>query len=209
MTAQKAKEQVLQVTKRCYDEKLMAGTSGNVSVLADGGLLVITPGSVDYSGMTADDIIVLDLHGKVIDGIHGPSSEWRMHAEIYKSFPHVKAVVHTHSPYATSFSVLGEAVPVILNEMIPFIGGDLPVSAFACPGTAEVGMNAVESLKGRCACLMQNHGVLAVGKDLQKAYFNAIYAEDAAKIYHMAKSIGTPMVLTDEQQEQIRAVIAG
>ena len=207
MTIQKAKEQVLKIAKRCYDEKLMAGTSGNLSVLADGGFIVITPGSVDYSSMEVDDLVVLELSGKVIDGPCNPSSEWRMHAEIYKALSHIKAVVHTHSPYATSFAVLGKAVPVILNEMIPFIGGDLPVSKFACPGAAGVGINAVESLKDRYACLMQNHGVLGVGKDLHQAYINATYAEDAAKIYHMAKSVGEPVILTGEQQAEIRAII--
>lgn len=198
------KEQVLLLAKRCYDEKLMAGTSGNLSVLSDDGKIVITPGSVDYSGMTPDDIMVIDFNGTILEGPHKPSSEWRMHAEIYIHLPHVRAVVHTHSPYATSFAVTGEPVPVILIEMVPFIGGDMPVSEYACTGTKEVGENAVRSLRDRHACLMRNHGVLAVGDDLQQAYIRAVYAEDAAKIYHLAKAAGKPIILTEEQQARVR-----
>lgn len=198
------KTKVLQLAKRCYDEKLMAGTSGNLSALSDDGKIVITPGSVDYYGMTEDDIMVIDLNGAIIEGPHKPSSEWRMHAEIYSHLPHVKAVVHTHSPYATSFAVTGEPVPVILIEMVPFIGGDMPVSEYACTGTKEVGENAVKSLRNRNACLMQNHGVLAVGADLQQAYIRATYAEDAAKIYHMAKTAGKPIILSEEEQARVR-----
>lgn len=204
MTIPELKTEVLALSLRCYDDKLMAGTSGNLSALSDDGKIVITPGSVDYSGMTTDDIMVIETDGTILEGPHKPSSEWRLHAEIYKSMTNVKAVVHTHSPYATSFAVIGENIPAILNEMIPFLGGDVPVSEYASAGTKEVGENAVKSLQNRNACLMRSHGALAVGENLQQAYIRATYIEDAAKICHMAKCIGKPIILTEEQQAILR-----
>ena len=113
-----------------------------------------------------------------------------MHAAVYKEREEVGAVVHTHSPYATSFAVNREPIPIILIEMIPFLGGDMLVADFAMPGTEDVGREALKVLKGRNACLMSNHGVLAVGENLEQAHIRAIYAEDAAKIYSLAKSNG-------------------
>lgn len=188
------KRAVLQTAKKAYDEKLMAGTSGNMSVYDEtSGNMFITPSSYDYSIMEEKDIVVIDLDGNLVEGIHKPSSEWKMHAELYKNLPEVKAVVHTHSPYATSFAVTHKEIPVILIEMIPFIKGSIEVSPYAVQGSAEVGLNAVPILKKKNACLMANHGVVAVGETIEQAYINSVYVEDTAKIYHMALSTGTPV----------------
>lgn len=196
------KQAVLQTAKKAYDEKLMAGTSGNMSVYSPGErLMVITPSSYDYSIMEVQDIVVVDLDGNVAEGRHKPSSEWKMHAEIYRHLPHVGAVVHTHSPYATSFAVTHQEIPVILIEMIPFLKGKLEVSAYAKQGSAQVGLNAVPILQRKNACLMANHGVVAVGGTLEEAYINSVYTEDTAKIYHMALASGQMPVVIPGYEE--------
>lgn len=188
------KQKVLYTAKKAYEEKLMAGTSGNMSVYEpEQKRIVITPSSYDYRIMEEQDIVVIDLDGTVIEGCHKPSSEWKMHAEIYKHLPHVKSVVHTHSPYATSFAVNHQEIPVILIEMIPFLKGKLEVSDYAEQGSAQVGLNAVPILARKNACLMANHGVVAVGTTMEEAYINSVYVEDTAKIYHMALCTGRPV----------------
>ncbi len=190
------RQAVLLTAKKAYDEKLMAGTSGNLSVFCrELGQVVITPSSYDYRIMEENDIVTIDLDGNVINGCHKPSSEWKMHVELYKRLPHVGAVVHTHSPYATSFAVNHQEIPVILIEMIPFLKGKLEISPYAEQGSAQVGLNAVPILARKNACLMANHGVVAVGETLEQAYINSVYAEDTAKIYHMALSCGQPVVI--------------
>lgn len=188
------KRDVLQIAKKAFDEGMMAGTSGNMSVFnRDQRVMAITPSSYDYRIMEEKDIVIIDLDGNTVDGWLKPSSEWKMHAEIYRGIGHVNAVVHTHSPYATSFAVIQKEIPVILIEMVPFLKGSLEVSSYAAQGSAEVGLNAVPILNRKNACLMANHGVVAVGGDLQQAYLSSVYAEDTAKIYHMALSVGTPV----------------
>lgn len=192
----KLKQAVLQYAKKAYDEKLMAGTSGNLSAFCrQEKRIVITPTSYDYSIMEESDIVVIDLDGNVTEGVRKPSSEWKMHAEIYKHLHHVGAVVHTHSPYATSFAVTHKEIPVILIEMIPFLKGKLEISPFAEQGSAQVGLNAVPILERKNACLMANHGVLAVGETLAEAYLNSVYTEDTAKIYQMSLASGKPVVI--------------
>lgn len=194
------KRTVLRIAKKAYEEKLMAGTSGNMSAYCpECGLMAITPSSYDYSIMEEKDIVVTDLEGRVSEGWLKPSSEWKMHAEIYKHLPHVRAVVHTHSPYATSFAVNHQEIPVVLIEMVPFLKGKLEVSPYAEQGSAQVGLNAVPILKRRNACLMANHGVVAVGANLDEAYINSVYAEDTAKIYHMALCSGRPVVIPGQE----------
>lgn len=192
----KRKQAVLNTAKKAYREKLMAGTSGNMSVFwPEKGWMVITPGSYDYEIMEEKDIVVTDLEGQVVEGCHKPSSEWKMHAEIYRHLPHVRAVVHTHSPYATSFAVNHQEIPVVLIEMIPFLKGKLEVSDYAEQGSSRVGLNAVPILKRKNACLMANHGVVAVGESIEAAYMNSVYVEDTARIYHMALQSGKPVVI--------------
>ena len=192
------KEDVVRIARKAFDEKLMAGTSGNMSVFSrETGLMAITPSSYDYGIMEEKDIVVMDLDGNIVEGWLKPSSEWKMHAEIYRNIEHVNAVVHTHSPYATSFAVLQKEIPVILVEMLPFLKGSLEVSPYARQGSAEVGLNAVPILKRKNACLMANHGVAAVGGNIDQAYLASVYAEDVARIYHTALTVGTPIELKD------------
>ena len=141
--------------------------------------------------------MVLRLDGTVLEGPHKPSSEWRMHAALYREKPEVGAVVHTHSPYATAFAVNNTGIPTILIEMVPFLGGDVPLAPFALPGTEAVGTGAVAVLKERYGCLLANHGVLAIGKDLEQAHLRAVYIEDAARICSIAMGHG-PIVTMSE-----------
>jgi L-ribulose-5-phosphate 4-epimerase len=190
------KQELLTYAKQSFDEALFAGTSGNLSTYdPQSGIIVITPSSVSYATMSIKDIMVLKLDGTILQGDRRPSSEWRMHAEIYNAKPEIRAIVHTHSPYATSFAVSNETIPVILIEMVPFLGGDIQVAEFALPGTSDVGTQAIKKLTDRNSCLLANHGAVAVGSNLSQAHIRAVYVEDAAKIYALAKGHGNVTVI--------------
>lgn len=200
------KKDITEMALRCYNEKLFAGTSGNLSVYdSETGEMYITPSSYPYEKMTPDDIVVINLNGDVVEAPHKPSSEWRMHAVIYRDMPEIRTLIHTHSQYATAFAVNHMPIPVILIEMVPFLGGEVPLAEFAVPGTERVGKNAEKVLIDRNACLMANHGVLATGQTLEQAHTRAIYVEDAAKIYAIAKANGETVYCIDQRYiEQMR-----
>lgn len=202
---QEWKEIVCNTAVTSYKEHLVAGTSGNVSFMdRQENLIYITPGSLSYISMTPDDIVVIDINGTVIEGRRKPSSEWRLHAELYRAMAHVDSVIHTHSPYATGFAVAGKRIPLILVEMLPFLGGDIPVAEFGMPGSCEVGENAAAVMKNRNGALLKNHGVVAVGKHPEQAYLRAVYIEDAAKICALASMCGTPQVLEQNIERKLR-----
>lgn len=188
-----------------YEQGLAAGTSGNVSYFdRAAGIIYITPSNVEYPAMKPEDVVAITIEGDIVEGNLKPSSEWRLHADLYRNFEHINSVIHTHSPYATSLAAAGMEVPLILVEMVPFLGGSIPVAEFGMPGTDEVGENAAAAMKGRNAVLLKNHGVAVVGTSLKQAYLRAVYTEDAAKIYHLALQAGTPAVIDKKIENQLR-----
>ena len=193
------KEQVLRFSQRGYAERLFTGTSGNLSIIdRPTDTIIITPSGIDYLEMRLDDLVMIDMEGNVLEGRQNPSSEWKLHAELYRNRPDISSVVHTHSPYASSFAVSGEEIPVILIEMIGSLGGSVKVAPFAVSGSREVGETAVEAMQGRYACLLKNHGVVTIGQDISQAYMRAAYVEDAAIVYHLAKMNGRVDIITED-----------
>ncbi len=188
---QQAKKEVLDAAKNAFESKMFTGTSGNLSVcIRELDIVAITPTSVRYETMTVEDVVVIDLDGNVMEGRHGPSSEHRLHCMLYKAKPEISAVIHTHSPYATAFSVLGQEIPPILVEMVLFLGGAIPCARIAMQGTDEVGQTAVDAMGSGSCCLMANHGVVTVGKDIKEAYVRAEYVEEGAQICTIARQNG-------------------
>ena len=191
------RQALVDCARRAYAEGLFSGTSGNLSMRTDRGML-ITPTSVRYETLSPEDIVHLRPDGAVLEGRFAPSSEWRMHAEIYARFPAVGAIVHTHSPHATAFAAANRSIPESLIEMRFFLGGEVPCAAYAPAGTREVGLRCCEVLSGRGGCLMANHGAVAVGKDLDEALLRAEYIEDSAKITLLSMQLGGPVPLPSE-----------
>ena len=196
MNGEFLRRQIVEKSLQAYRAGLFAGTSGNMSAYSRAeNFMYITPTSVRYETMRQEDVVAMRLDGTILGGEKQPSSEWRMHAAVYRAFPDTGAVFHTHSPHATAFAVVHRPIPATLIEMHFFLGGDVPCAKYARPGTDAVGENAAAVLAGKGGCLLENHGVLAVGRDLDEAYLRAEYIEDAAKIYILANTLGTPVTV--------------
>jgi L-fuculose-phosphate aldolase len=171
------------------------GTSGNISVRW-GDELLITPSGLPYERMKADDIVPMKLDGSHTHLLK-PSSEWRFHCDIMKARADVGAIVHTHPIYATAFAICRKDIPAV-HYMIAAAGGPtIRCGGYASYGTAELSAIALAALEGRNACLLANHGMIAVGADLDKAMWLAVEAETLCKQYAAALQIGKPHVLPD------------
>jgi len=173
------------------------GKSGNVSArIADGYL--ITPSGVAYETMESDDIVPMNLEGKA-HGLRAPSSEWRFHRDIYAAWADVAAIVHAHPPFATSLACLSRSIPAF-HYMIAVAGGkDIRCAPYATFGTQQLSDHALAALEGRKACLLANHGMIAVGVSLAAALALAVEVESLAEMYWRALLIGEPCVLSEDE----------
>lgn len=183
------------------------GTSGNVSVRHGEGLL-ITPTSVPYHAMTPEQIVFMAMDGSFASG-QRPSSEWRFHLDILRARGDVNAIVHAHPPYATILAIMGMEIPAV-HYMIAAAGGDtIRCAPYATFGTAELSEHAVSALEGRLACLLDHHGMIALGSSLEKALWLAVEVETLARQYHGCLQIGKPPLLTKAEIERVRLKFAG
>jgi L-fuculose-phosphate aldolase len=209
MNAGDHRAQVIEVARALDAAGLVPNKSGNVSCRVDGGF-AITPAGVPYCELQPAHIVTLGLDaapGVAAPPAAGvrPSSEWRMHAAVYRARADVAAVVHTHSPRATALACAGRGIPPF-HYMIALAGGDIRCMPYATFGTAELAQTAVLGLQGRRACLLGNHGVMAVGTSLARAHAVAIEVENLAGAYLALLAAGLEPDLLDEAE--IRNVIA-
>lgn len=190
----------MQIIQACLDmhrRGLNQGTSGNVSARWGDGLLV-TPSGLPYETMTAEDIVFLDMDGTAT-GPHAPSSEWRFHRDILRDRPDLNAVVHAHPTYATAQAMLAEDIPAV-HYMIAAAGGPtIRCAPYATFGTEDLSRHALAALEGRTACLLANHGLIACGPTVSRALWLAEEVETLSRQYAIARQIGSPAVLPDDE----------
>ena len=206
---QNLREQLVTVARRMQASGINQGTSGNLSVRIPGGML-ITPSSLPYEQMQPADLVALDLSGKPLQTPEPgrpqrrPSSEWRLHADVLANRPEVQAVLHCHSIHATALACHGKDIPPF-HCMTAVAGGhDIRCAPYATFGTQELSDGVVVALEGRLACLMAQHGQVAVGPTLDRALALAVEVETLARIYLQALALGQPPLLSAEQMEQVR-----
>lgn len=187
---------------------LNQGTSGNISIRHKDGLL-ITPTSMPYDQMKPRDIVYLDAKGTP-QGAGRPSSEWRFHHDILAARSEVNAVVHTHATYCTTLAIMGLKIPP-LHYMIAVAGGDdIRLAPYAIYGSQELSDHVVKALKDRKACLMDHHGMIAIGASLPQAMWLAVEVETLARQYHGCLALGRkPPLLTKKQVQAVIDKIGG
>jgi L-ribulose-5-phosphate 4-epimerase len=172
---------------------LVAWTSGNVSGRDPGsGLVVIKPSGIRYEELTPENMVVVDLDGKVVEGRCKPSSDTFAHVYVYRHRPEVNGMVHTHSTFATAWAAAGKPIPPVLTAICDEFGGPIPVGAYAKIGGDEIGQEIVRSIGASPAILMKNHGVFTIGRTPEDAVKAAIMVEDIARTVWIALQIGQP-----------------
>ncbi len=193
------------------DKGLILGLGGNASVRIEGkDYIAVTPSQREYAELTTDDICVVDFDLKpVVDnGLH-PSLESAMHISVYRNRLDVGAVVHTHQPFASVFSLINEPIPAIFDEVTSTMGKEVPVVPYGLSGSPQLLENITAMLPTRSYCyILQNHGALCLGMDLAKARHNAELLEKVAKIYYYALTTGKKITaLPEDIQELLDMVI--
>lgn len=182
-------------------------TSGNVSVRVEGGFIV-TPSGTAYDSLHPDDLVFLGPNGEAGGGQREPSTEWRIHRDIYAAFPAAGGVVHVHSPFATTLACLRRPIPAFHYEVALAGGTDIPCAGYATFGTQELSDLALAALKDRRACLLANHGAIAWGESLEAAAMLAERVEFLARVYWQALQAGEPELLNAAEMDHAGAKFA-
>lgn len=191
------REEVIAVARRMTADRLVVGTSGNVSVRC-GDLVAVTPSGVDYDALRVEDVPLVELSsGEVVEGALKPTSELPMHLTAYRDHG-VGAVVHTHSLHATALSLLRDDVPAVHYQLADF-GGTVRVAEYATFGTDRLAEAMSEALRGRNGCVLRNHGTVVVADDLAKAYGRAQQLEWLCELWLTASRVGAPRLLGEAE----------
>jgi L-fuculose-phosphate aldolase len=185
---------------------LLSQTSGNLSVKTADGNIYITPSSMEYDLIEEADIVVVGPDGSRRHGHRPQSSETPLHCLIYQSRPDVSAIVHTHSPHATTLAVLGMTIPAVHYNIAMLGTTEIQVAPYATYGTEQLAKNVRDAFPPPArAVLLANHGLVAVGEELKKAAAGAEMVETLAGLYYRARAIGQPNILSNDQMAEVLA----
>lgn len=191
--------EIVEYGKRLVTSGLTKGTGGNLSIYnREKRLFCISPTGIDYFDIKPEDVVVMDLEGKIIEGDKKPSSEVEMHRIFYANREDIDAIIHTHTMYSTTLACLNWSLPPV-HYMVALAGLDVRCAKYATYGTKELAENAFEAMRDRYAVLLANHGLLAGAKDLANAFNITEEIEYCAELYYRTKAIGEPIILPEEE----------
>ena len=207
MLCEALRREVCALNRDLPRQGLVTWTSGNVSGRdSTTGYVAIKPSGIAYDDLEPESVVVVDLDGRVVDGALRPSVDAATHLYVYRHRPDVGGVVHTHSPYATSFALLGLSIPVYLTAMADEFGTAILCGAYCQIGGEEIGLEIVRSIGASPAILIKSHGVFTIGPSPTAAVKAAVMAEDVAKTVHLAMLLGKPEPIPDDEVERAHRV---
>ncbi|MDT8898154.1 class II aldolase/adducin family protein [Thermanaerothrix sp. 4228-RoL] len=202
MRLKELRERIVEIGNRMVADGLAHGGQGNISALdVESGLIAITPSAVPYHLRQPEDIVVIDLNRQIIEGKWQPTTEIALHMRFYHTRPDVRAVIHTHAPYASVFGIIHEPIPMVLIESATALSGPIPVAPYARPGSEEVAELTQKAMgEEGVACVMAHHGLVTVGQTLEQAYQATLAAETSARMVILARSMGAKVETLDERE---------
>jgi L-fuculose-phosphate aldolase len=203
MLLTKERKEIVRFGKKLIDSRLTTGTGGNLSIVnRKEGLIAISPSGIDYLEMKIEDIVLIDIHGQIIEGKRKPSSESNFHTMLYQKRGDINAITHTHSVYATTIACLNWEIPAV-HYLVAFAGNKIPLVPYATFGTKELADNICNTVENYNAALLANHGLIAVGADLASTFYIAEEIELVAQIYYQTRCIGKPVILSDKEMKKV------
>lgn len=195
------REEMIATARKMNASGLNQGTSGNLSQRVEGGFL-LTPTGMDYDTLEPEDLVLMRMDGSH-EGRRAPSSEWRFHRDVLARRPEVGAVLHAHAMFCTTLACLHRGIPSFHYMVAKAGGADIRCAPYATFGTEELSLHAVEALEGRKACLLANHGMLALGRGLADAFKLAVEVETLAAMYWRALQVGEPVLLDAAEMAKV------
>jgi L-fuculose-phosphate aldolase len=204
MTLPALRKEIVAFGRKMVTANLTTGSGGNISALDASGHVAITPSGIEYADLSAGQIVVTDRRGRSLGEGLRPSSELGFHLALYDRRPDIRAVVHTHSVYATTFACLREEIPAV-HYLVGYCGQRVRVAPYATFGTPELAAAVTATIGGDQAVLLANHGLVAVGPTLARAFAVAEEIELVARLYYQTRAIGSPHLLPEDEMDTVLA----
>jgi L-fuculose-phosphate aldolase len=199
------KQDIVNAGKDLFSKGILENNEGNISLrVGRKEELLITPTGNNYQTLTADQVVHLTFDETPLSSGKLPSTEVKLHIALFKSRPKVKCVIHTHSTYASMFSILRKSIPIVMEEQVIYLGGSIDISTYGEAHTDDLGESALEALGYKNGALLANHGVIVCGKSLENAVKNAEFVEKIAKVYWGALQIGNPYTLENQPLDKFK-----
>ena len=199
------RKQVIHYLRKMLTTKLTVGTGGNISIHnPEKNLLAVSPTSMDYFEMEPEDVIVTTMDGEIVEGKRKPTSELSFHVALQNLREDIHAVVHSHPMYSATIACMNWEIPAV-HYLVGFSGYKVPLAKYATYGTKELADNIIAAIGDNNAVLIANHGLLSVGNTIQSAYTVTEQIELVAQLYYQTKSLGEPVILTNEQMDEVLA----
>ncbi len=203
MLMQQQRQQIVDYGLKMVRSGLTTGSGGNLSILSPADqLIAISPSGIDYHEITAADVVVVDRSGQTVEGERKASSELGFHLALYAAREEITAVVHTHSVYATTIACMHWEIPAV-HYLVAFSGDKVPLAPYATFGSEQLAENIITTIGAYNAVLLANHGLVAVGKDMENGFNVAEEIELVARIYYQTKSLGQPVLVDAEEMQRV------
>jgi len=198
MLYKKIRTEITELSKKISNSGMNLGTWGNLSARVNTDIIAITPSGIEYDKMLAQDIVIVNTDGIVIEGDKRASIELPLHSEIYRNKTEVNAIIHTHSVFCTAFAIARKPIPASCEDMIQVVGGQIDVADYFLPGSKQLAIEVVDKLGNKNAILLANHGLLTVAEDLSEAYKIVQIVEKSAQAIIFANTLGGAVELSSE-----------
>jgi L-fuculose-phosphate aldolase len=198
--------EVLGTAQRVHAAGLVVGTAGNISGRLPDDTVCMTPSSMPYDTMALDDLVIVDLDRVKVGGGGNPSTEKALHLACYRQYPEVGGVIHSHAPYASMFALVHEPIPAVIEEVVVYIGGDIPICDYRQTGSDALGDEIASKLADRSAALMANHGLVCIGKSPGDALHASLVVERTAQIVWGARALGRPIEIPQKVNDDFAGV---
>ena len=193
------KKEIIKAGMTLREYGLISLSGGNVSLRMPGNEILVTPSGMAYDTMVPEDVVVMNLEGQVLEGTRRPSVDSVALLHVYRNLGRVNSIIHTHQVYATAAGLVYDRVPNAVTTLANACGGEVHVAPFSSAASLAMGEETVKHIGNSKAVILKNHGVITVGKTIKEALYAAVYLEDAVKTYFIARAMGEPAMLTDEQ----------
>lgn len=200
---EKEKQELIETARKMETYNLVKMSGGNVSLKVSDNLVLVTPSAMPYDTMVVDDIVVVDLKGNIVEGKRRPTSDLKAILYILNNMHSVNAVIHTHQPCASAFSLIEDKLPVISTTMVDEVKGAVNVAPFTISSDEGMGIQTVKYAGDALCVILKNHGIMAYGKSLEQALSAAVYLEETCDIY--LKTVATGKKIVELTKEQIEA----